>query len=147
MRKNWGAKCPPIVGNPAQVERSGQVNEQELVQKYTDAVHKADAAGMKAAEECEEQMLSLVGYEPFPICGFAWVNFKPATIRFVRFLKKEGIVNKAYEGGCNLWVSKFGQGYDKKLAYARAFADTIEQEVVLSGLEPSLSVYAAGRLD
>lgn len=141
-----------IVGNPAQSERSSQVNKNKdfmVVEAFTNAVHEADAAGEEAASKCTQQMLTIKGYEhePFPICGFAWVNFKPATTRFVRFLKKEGLVNKAYEGGANLWVSKYGQSYDKKLAYARAFADSIQQTIVLSGLEPSLSVHGAGRLD
>ncbi len=118
-----------------------------VVSAFTEAIHEADAAGDAAAAKCNPQMLKLKGYEPFPICGFAWVNFRPATTRFVRFLKKEGLVNKAYEGGANLWVSKFGQSYDKKLAYARAFADSIQQTIVLSGLEPALKVYGSGRLD
>ncbi len=123
--------------------------EQEVVAAFTQAVHNADIAGVAAAAKCTEQMLTIKGYEhePFPICGFAWVNFRPATTRFVRFMKKEGLVQKAYEGGANLWVSKFGQSYDKKLAYARAFADVIQTEVVLSGLEPALKVYGSGRLD
>ncbi len=125
------------------------MNKKELVSAFKSAVHKADVAGMKAAEKCTLQMLLVKGYEndPFPICGFAWVNFKPATTRFVRFMKKEGLVNKAYEGGANLWVSKFGQSYDKKLAYAHAYANTIQNEIVLSGLDPSLNVYGSGRLD
>ncbi len=123
------------------------MDKKKLEALYARAVKLADEAGMKAANECEEQMLSLAGYQPFPICGFAWVNFKPASTRFVRWLKKQGMADKAHEGGANLWVSKFGQSHDKKLAYARAFADVIETEVVLAGLEPSLSVYGAGRLD
>ncbi len=122
---------------------------------YAHAVKLADEAGMKAASECEPQMISIKGadtdinkhYEPFPICGFAWVNFKPATTRFAHWLKKMDLASKAYEGGLNLWVSKFGQSYDKKMAYARAYADVIQTEIVLSGIEPSLSVYGAGRLD
>lgn len=123
--------------------------EQEVLSAFSQALHEADIAGTAAAAKCNVQMLTIKGYEsdPFPICGFAWVNFKPATTRFVRFMKKNGLVSKAYEGGANLWVSKFGQSYDKKLAYARAFADSIQQTVVLSGLEPSLKVYGSGRLD
>ncbi len=140
------------MGNLAQYERSSQVPKNKdfmVVKAFTNAVHEADAAGEEAAAKCNPQMLVVKGYEhePFPICGFAWVNFKPATTRFVRFLKKEGLAHKAYEGGANLWVSKFGQSYDKKLAYARAFADSIQQTIVLSGLEPALKVSGSGRLD
>ncbi len=114
---------------------------------YAHAVKLADEAGMKAAEECEEQMLSLAGYEAFPICGFAWVNFKPATSHFAHWLKKMDLARKAYEGGLNLWVSKFGQSHDKKLAYAHAYAKVITTELVLTDVVPGLSVYGASRLD
>ncbi len=118
-----------------------------LTHVYAKVLLLADEAGMQAAHECEEQMLSLVGYKPFPVCGFAWVNFKPATLSFTRWLKKRGHADKAYEGGLNLWVSKFGQSHDKKLAYARAYADVIQTELVLSGAVPGLTVYAGSRLD
>ncbi len=115
---------------------------------YVQVLRMADEAGMKAAHECEEQMLSLVGYQPFPACGFAWVSFKPATLPFTRWLKKRGHARKAYaETGLIMSVSKFGQSHSKKLAYARAYADVIETELVLSGVEPTLTVYGAGKLD
>ena len=121
----------------------------EVVSAFTEALHEADIAGVAAAIKCTPQIIVVEGYEndPFPICGFAWVNFKPATTRFVRFLKKEGLVRKAYEGGASMWVSKFGQSYDKKLAYAHAYAASIQKTIVLSGLEPTLNVYGTGRLD
>ncbi|KKL91601.1 hypothetical protein LCGC14_1893010 [marine sediment metagenome] len=114
---------------------------------YAHAIKMADEAGMKAAHECNEQMLKLKGYEPFPICGFAWVSFKPATSHFAHWLKKMGLADKAYEGGLKLRVSKFGQSHDKKLAYARAYTDVIQRELVLNNVVPGLSVYAASRLD
>ena len=121
----------------------------EVLSAFTQALHEADIAGVAAASKCDIQMIEIVGhsYKPFAICGFAWVTFKPATTRFVRFLKKEGLVRKAYEGGASMWVSKFGQSYDKKLAYAHAYAASIQKTIVLSGLEPTLNVYGTGRLD
>ena len=123
--------------------------EMKVVSAFTKALHEADTAGVAAASKCDIQMLTIRGYEsePFPICGFAWVTFKPATTRFVRFLKKEGIARKAYAGGATMWVEKYGQSYDRKLAYAQAFAASINKTIVLSGLEPTLNVYGAGRLD
>ncbi len=119
-----------------------------LTHVYAKVLLLADEAGMKAAHECEEQMLSLVGYDPFPACGFAWVQFKPATLPFTRWLKKRGHARKSYaETGLTMSVSKFGQSHSKKLAYARAYADVIQTELVLSNIEPSLNVYAAGKLD
>jgi hypothetical protein len=115
---------------------------------YAKALVLADKAGMKAADECSVTMLTIRGYDPFPVCGFAWVHFKPATTPFVCWLKQRGHARKAHAvGGALMGVSKFGQSYDKKLAYARAYADVIQQEMVLSGVEPTLNVYAAGKLD
>ena len=123
--------------------------QMELVSAFTQALHEADIAGVAAGIKCTPQIIVVEGYEsePFAICGFAWVTFKPATTRFVRFLKKEGIARKAYAGGATMWVEKYGQSYDRKLAYAQAFAASIQQTIVLSGLEPTLNVYGAGRLD
>lgn len=121
--------------------------EMDLVSVFTSAVHEADIAGEEAADKCEEHMIQVAG-KSYPICGNAQVDFRPATNRFVRFLKKEGIVHKNHHaGGAYLYVSKFGQSYNKKLAYALAFADSIQRKVVLSGLEPTLNVYGSGRLD
>lgn len=138
-------KCE--IGQSGPSERSSQVNKDLLTHVYAKVLKMADEAGMKAANECNEQMLQIQGYEPFPVCGFAWVNFKPATSHFTRWLKKRGHADKAYGGGLNLWVSKFGQSHDKKLAYARAYADVIQRELVLKGVVPGLTVYAGSRLD
>ena len=62
------------------------------------------------------------------VCGFAWVNIKPARGKFVKYLKDNDIGRKdSYYGGYTLWVSGFGQSLARKESYARAFAKHLEQ--------------------
>ena len=107
-------------------------------------VNTAHEAGMKAGNGSDVQMLTLKNtngkvYEPFPICGFAWISLRPATSAFARWLKKQGIGRTAYEGGHQIWCSEFGQSYDRKLAYADAYAGVLK--------EAGFNAYGAGRLD
>lgn len=104
----------------------------------------AHKAGMIAAESQEQQLISAVdvqtGYrsEPFPICGFAEIRF-PGNKPFGRWAKKAGLAKKAYPKGLHIWVSEFGQSYDKKKAYAEAFAEVLQ----LHGID----AYATSRPD
>ena len=107
----------------------------------------ADVAGEEAALECDEQMLKIAGYDPFPACGFAWINVKPGNCSFAIWLKKTKGASAAHGGGVQLWVSKFGQSHSKKKAYARAFADKLENELILSQIAPNMTVYPGSRLD
>lgn len=65
--------------------------------------------------------------EPFPICGFAWVNLKPATSTFARWLVKNtsGWSKDGYYGGLTLWISDFNQSHDLKFAYASGYAKVL----------------------
>lgn len=62
------------------------------------------------------------------VCGFAWVNIRPARGKFVAFLKKSGIGYKGYRGGWQISVSDFAyaarrsQSYERKAAAASAAA-------------------------
>ena len=74
------------------------------------------------------------------VCGFAWVNIKPARGKFVKFLKDNNIGRKdCYYGGYTVWVSGFGQSLDRKSAYARAFAGVLN--------ENGLKAYSMSRMD
>lgn len=64
-------------------------------------------------------------YEEEGLCGFAWVKIRPARGKFVNYLKQLGIGRKSYEGGYDIRVSEFGQSYERKEAYARAFAKVL----------------------
>ena len=73
-------------------------------------------------------------------CGFAWVNFSPATQPFCKWLKKEGYVDsRAYEGGYNLWCSEGGQSVTRKEAWAGAFAEVCSKY--------GIKCYSNSRLD
>ena len=62
---------------------------------------------------------------PSGICGFAGVRIRPGTSAFARWMLATGKARKAYSGGIETSIMDFGQSYEKKLAYAGAFADTL----------------------
>jgi hypothetical protein len=77
----------------------------------------------------------------FP-CGFAWVKISPATQPFGRFLKKEGIVDRAaWDGGYDVWnpAGSSTQRMLSKSAGARAYAAILEAH--------GLKCYSASRMD
>ena len=74
------------------------------------------------------------------MCGFAWINIKPARGKFVKYLKDNNIGRKdSYYGGWTIWVSGFGQSVDRKSAYARAFAKVLGDN--------GITAYNMSRLD
>jgi hypothetical protein len=74
------------------------------------------------------------------VCGFAWVNVKPGNSAFARYLKETNVARKdSYYGGVTVWVSHFNQSYERKMAYARAFAGVLQQH--------GINAHAMGRLD
>lgn len=78
-------------------------------------------------------------YEEEGLCGFAWVKISPARGKFVNYLKKLGIGRRSYQGGYDIWISEFGQSYERKSAYADAFAKVLN--------ENGIKAYAMSRLD
>jgi hypothetical protein len=85
---------------------------------------------------------------PEGVCGFAWVNVKAKGIgaRFINALRKAGYVSEYggwrrdhYYGGYTFWVRHYGQSYERKMAYADAFAAVLKKHGV--------PAYATGRLD
>ena len=74
------------------------------------------------------------------LCGFAWINIKPARGAFVNYLKerKWGSYD-SYYGGHSIWVHHFGQSITRKEAYAFAFAKVL--------LAHGITAYAGSRLD
>ena len=74
------------------------------------------------------------------VCGFAWINIKPARGKFVTWMKKNNIGRTdSYYGGYTIWVSGFGQSMTRKENYARAFVKVLE--------ENGLKAYAMSRMD
>ena len=74
------------------------------------------------------------------MCGFAWINIKPARGKFVTWMKKNNIGRTdSYYGGYTVWVSEFGQSVARKENYARAFAKVLEDN--------GITAYSMSRLD
>ena len=114
----------------------------------------AHAAGLEAATDCAPTPMTVfeadgLSSDPKPggkswfvadgVCGVAWVNIRPARGAFVNYLKKKKKGHKSYTGGWDYWVSEFGQSYERKMAYARAFAKVLN--------DAGLKTYPMGRLD
>lgn len=68
-------------------------------------------------------------------CGFAWVKIRPATGSFVKYLKKKGIGDKAWNGGWDIWSSQVtdsmrvrqSQSMTLKENVCWAFADVLQK--------------------
>ena len=74
------------------------------------------------------------------VCGFAWINIKPARGKFVKYLKDNDIGRKdSYYGGYTIWVSGFGQSLARKESYARAFANHLNKN--------GITAYSMSRID
>lgn len=111
----------------------------------------AEAAGLAAGEAAvpvpmvvQEQQLfgNAVGKAYFVeggACGFAWINIRPGTSAFAKWMVKQGFARKAYEGGVQVWVSEFGQSMQRKEAYARAYAEVLQAH--------GITAYAGSRMD
>jgi hypothetical protein len=80
------------------------------------------------------------------MCGFAWINIKPARGALVAYLKSVGIGSKGYGGGWQIWCNSelsptagATQSIEIKEAAAHAAAEVLRKY----GIE----AYAQSRLD
>lgn len=80
--------------------------------------------------------------DPFELFGFAWVVL-PGNTGFGRWLIKTGNGTKHYGGGVGPWVRR-GTGYDRKVAWATAYAQHINEAGILP---EGKTAYGTGRLD
>ena len=128
----------------------GEVKKEENFQKIYDEAHNA---GMEAVKNLVVKPMVVQEHKnPLNdnsevvqsyfvadgICGFASVRFKGNT-SFARWAKKNKLCKKSYNSGCYIWISYFNQSYQKKSAYASAFAKVLN--------ENGISAYAESRLD
>lgn len=108
---------------------------------------RAHVAGMAAGEACiptpvqwqNAQTGERFAPEPEGMCGFAWINVRPGTSSFARWLKRADLARRAYHGGLDIWVRQFNQSHERKVAYARAYADVLQ--------DAGVTAYAGDRLD
>lgn len=112
------------------------------MQEFQDLYDKADEAGNKAVSELKVTPM-LVGSaksifsdeidysKPTYVvadgpCGFASIQIKPATTKFAKWLVANRYAKRdSYEGGIYIYVGQFNQSYQKKTAYAQAFANVL----------------------
>jgi hypothetical protein len=72
------------------------------------------------------------------MCGFGWVNV-PGNTSFGRWLVKTGKARPGYPKGLEIWISDYGQSYERKAAHAGAMADYLRAK--------GIDCYAGSRLD
>jgi hypothetical protein len=122
-----------------------------IEQDIMDAIEAGVNAGRDAIPEpmivrdVEQDKTWYVGEGP---CGFAWVEFKGNT-KFARAVKRifegkdrNGLVSygNSYPTGKQLWITAFGQSYDRKSAMAGTMARVLRERGYAD-------VWAGGRLD
>ena len=122
-------------------------------------MYEAEEAGRKAGlRALPKPMAVLDGAKTYIIsegvCGFATVKIKAndsTTRKFLAELKKAKLVQgineftnapwakNSYGGGYRYWVSGFGQSYERKKAFAQAFAKVLRDH--------GINAWAEARLD
>ena len=135
---------------------------EQKYKRYEDAVAKAIEAGKTAAKVCKptpmvvQQHLDLFDdsspvtetYEPVEsgVCGFGYVIVSPGNSSLAIWLKKHMFYFKWYYGGIAMGVKEYGQSYERKMAYAYAYATTLHNELK-DILPEDVHIRAFGRLD
>lgn len=77
---------------------------------------------------------------PSGVCGFAWVQIRPANSSFANWMKKNTNARPdSYLGGIAMSVREYGQSMELKEKYAEAFAAVLK--------EAGISAYANSRMD
>lgn len=112
-------------------------NYQQLFDEAMDAGRKAAAAHTPAPMVVGTPTNPLgsdidrtkpVYYVSSGVCGFAWVNIRPATSGFAKWLKRTGKVkDTSYYGGYNLWIGDYGQSLELKERHAEAMAHVLQK--------------------
>lgn len=98
-------------------------------------LHKiADAAGMEAGHAIQPKAMVVSGMGQEWVvsegpCGFAWITVSGNT-KFARDLAKRGLCQKGYPSGMNIRVHAFNQSWQRKCAYAKAYAQVLNENGV-----------------
>lgn len=80
------------------------------------------------------------------VCGFAWINIKPARGEFVKFLKSKNIGRKGVYGGYTISAYDIGipgssQSMERKEAGCKAFVAVIKKYF------PDMRIWVESRMD
>jgi hypothetical protein len=124
-------------------------NKQNLAELFKEA----DEAGNKAVEKLQVIPMTVNQHEnPLDdnsnvvksyyvsegVCGFASVVIRPGNCSFANFIKKNYGAHKSYYGGVALPVRQFNQSYQKKVAYAEAFAEVVNKAGIKASVDSRL---------
>jgi hypothetical protein len=126
------------------------MTEKQCVDLYESAYR----AGMEAGNNVDETPMLVEDSDPITgqikpngkryvipgICGFASVRIKPANVKFAKWLVKKRFAMKSNMGGIVFHVHEFNQSYERKTAFAYAFANVLYD----AGLT---KVFAESRVD
>tara|TARA_B100000029_G_scaffold40251_3_gene37619 strand:- start:3031 stop:3396 length:366 start_codon:yes stop_codon:yes gene_type:complete len=117
-----------------------------------EAVHvKAHVAGLEAGRNVDAEKYHAVDeatgkvYEPFELCGFATVQVKGANKGFGKWLANNEGRTDRYYGGAALHVFHFNQSWERKGAYARAYAKTATALLAEQGEE--VEIWTTNNMD
>ena len=97
---------------------------------FRDLFAQADEAGRAAAAACKPTPL-VVRYQGRTsivdegYCGTAWVSIHPGNSAIANYAKKQLGARRAFRGGVTMFVDDFGQSWERKCAFARAFAEVL----------------------
>lgn len=117
---------------------------------------KAVAAGMEAVKVLHVQAMVVyeadllsgkakaggkLWYVADGVCGFAWINLRGVLGRERAWWAKIGFSGRALDGGSGIgfWVGDFNQSLQKKEAFARAYAEVLQ--------EAGYKAYSGSRMD
>jgi len=135
--------------------RAEKVLRQGRDEKFAEIFAKAKQAGIEAGYSLRPRPIVVTQhtnplndnspvekawYSAGGTCGFAWVNVRPATSAFARWLAKNKIGHRSYHGGWDIWISEHGQSVEQKEAHAHALSEVLKNEL-------GITCYAASRLD
>ena len=126
-------------GSTSKGRSLGDVRKMTRDQEFQKIWEEACAAGMEAGKNAIPTPMVVAEHENMlddnsPVknawyvsegaCGFAWVNIKPGTSAFARWLKKMDYARSdSYYGGVTVWISEYNQSVARKSAHASAMAD------------------------
>lgn len=80
-------------------------------------------------------------------CGFGWVELRPATHPFVRYLKASGAGDKHWKSGWQLWGSRLHEEPTQSISVHYAAAVAYVKSVKASLADDSLTIFANSRYD
>jgi hypothetical protein len=81
--------------------------------------------------------------QAFELEGFGWVQIFGANKGYGKFLSKRGIARKWHPKGVGFSIP--GRGYERRLAYADAYATSVREALAARGEE--VSIHGEARLD